>query len=143
MRRLLEDRSGPAACQHIGTQHASENFGLLFNNQVADSCKAQGAPDCEVYPFDLVNTDDIDSLAKRILQDKQVDVLVNNAGIMVPGSAYEGGTCIMPWLLSGCVIIVWLQHLSGFKNGVPLYIIYTFWTSEQYVRLLICTNQLM
>ncbi|KAA6429628.1 MAG: hypothetical protein FRX49_00062 [Trebouxia sp. A1-2] len=50
--------------------------------EVADSCQSQGAAACEIYPFDLVNTGDIDSLAKRILADKQVDVLVNNAGIM-------------------------------------------------------------
>jgi len=49
-----------------------------------------GAAACEIYPFDLVNTGDIDSLAKRILADQQVDVLVNNAGIMVSGSASEG-----------------------------------------------------
>ena len=66
---------------------------------MTDSCKSHGAPDCEIYPFDLVNTDDIDSLAKKILQDKQIDVLVNNAGIMVPGSAYEGGTYLTCWLL--------------------------------------------
>ena len=58
--------------------------------QVADSCQSQGAAACEIYPFDLVNTGDIDSLAQRILADKQVDVLVNNAGIMVSGSASEG-----------------------------------------------------
>ena len=57
---------------------------------MADSCKSQGAADCEIYPFDLVNTGDIDSLAKKVLADKQVDVLVNNAGIMTAGSAYEG-----------------------------------------------------
>lgn len=58
--------------------------------EVADSCQSQGAAACEIYPFDLVNTGDIDSLAQRILADKQVDVLVNNAGIMVSGSAFEG-----------------------------------------------------
>lgn len=57
---------------------------------MADSCKSQGAADCEIYPFDLVNIGDIDSLAKKMLADKQVDVLVNNAGIMTAGSAYEG-----------------------------------------------------
>ena len=63
---------------------------LSIAAQVADSCKSQGAAACEIFPFDLVNTGDIDSLAKRILADQQVDVLVNNAGIMVSGSASEG-----------------------------------------------------
>ena len=57
---------------------------------MADICKSQGAADCEIYPFDLVNTGDIDSLAQKVLADKQIDVLVNNAGIMTAGSAYEG-----------------------------------------------------
>lgn len=59
-------------------------------SQVADSCKSHGAADCEIYPFDLVNTEDIDSLAKKVLGDRQIDVLVNNAGILTAGSAYEG-----------------------------------------------------
>ena len=67
--------------------------------QVADSCKSHGAADTEVYPFDLVNTDDIDSLAKKILQDKEVHVLVNNAGIMTAGSVYQGTTPPVLWLL--------------------------------------------
>lgn len=37
-----------------------------------------------------MNTGDIDHLAKKVLADRQVDVLVNNAGIMTAGSAYEG-----------------------------------------------------
>ena len=58
--------------------------------QVAHTCESHGAAGCEVYPFDLLKTDLIDSVAKKILGDRQVDVLVNNAGIMVAGSAHQG-----------------------------------------------------
>ena len=43
-----------------------------------------------MYPFDLLKTDQIDSLAKKVLGERQIDVLVNNAGIMVAGSAHQG-----------------------------------------------------
>ena len=58
--------------------------------QVAHTCESHGAAGCEVYPFDLLKTDQIDSLAKKVLGNRQVDVLVNNAGIMVAGSAHQG-----------------------------------------------------
>lgn len=58
--------------------------------QVAHSCQSQGAADCEVYPFDLLNTAEVDSLAQKVLRDRHIDVLVNNAGIMVAGSVHQG-----------------------------------------------------
>ena len=58
--------------------------------QVAHSCEGHGAAGCEVYPFDLLKTDQIGSLAKKVLGERQIDVLVNNAGIMVAGSAHQG-----------------------------------------------------
>lgn len=60
------------------------------DSQVADSCEQHGAADCEIFPFDLLRTGEIDSLAKKVLADKHIDVLVNNAGIMTAGSAFEG-----------------------------------------------------
>lgn len=58
--------------------------------QVAHSCESHGAASCETYPFDLLNTAEIDSLAQKVLGNQQVDVLVNNAGMMVAGSAHQG-----------------------------------------------------
>lgn len=58
--------------------------------QVAHSCEGHGAAGCEVYPFDLLKTDQIDSLAKKVLCERQIDVLVNSAGMMVAGSAHQG-----------------------------------------------------
>ena len=77
--------------------------------QVAESCKTHGAADVELYPFDLLKTNDIDSIAQKILAEKQLDVLVNNAGIMTPGSAYEGQHCCRPLLLICTAIIIILQ----------------------------------
>lgn len=58
--------------------------------QVAHTCESHGAAACETYPFDLLNTAEIDLLAQKVLGNQQVDVLVNNAGMMVAGSAHQG-----------------------------------------------------
>ncbi|KAL3149912.1 hypothetical protein ABBQ38_013277 [Trebouxia sp. C0009 RCD-2024] len=84
---------GRAVAEAFAREGAS--LALLARNkalleEAADSCKSQGAAKCEIYPFDLVNTGDINSLAKQVLADEQVDVLVNNAGILTAGSAFEG-----------------------------------------------------
>ena len=52
-----------------------------------------------------MNTGDIDHLAKKVLADRQVDVLVNNAGIMTAGSAYEG--------------VCHIQHVSAISIMAP------------------------
>lgn len=54
--------------------------------QVAHSCKAKGAASCDVLPVDLSKFGDVEKFAKDVLgKHKQVDVLVNNAGMGAPG----------------------------------------------------------
>lgn len=54
--------------------------------QVAHSCKAKGAASCDVLPVDLSQSGGVEKLARDVLaKHKQVDVLVNNAGIGAPG----------------------------------------------------------
>lgn len=65
--------------------------------QLAHSCESHGAAGCEIYPFDLLKTDQIDSLAQKVLGNQQIDVLVNNAGIMVAGSAHQGRLLSSAW----------------------------------------------
>lgn len=61
--------------------------------QVADDCKAEGAASCETHVVDLSVSDAVESFAKGVLsKHKQVDVLVNDAGMGAPGknSPLEG-----------------------------------------------------
>ena len=54
--------------------------------QVAHSCKVKGAASCDVLPVDLSQSGDVEKFAKEVLgKHKQVDVLVNNAGMGAPG----------------------------------------------------------
>lgn len=58
---------------------------------VAADCEANGAPKTRVYPADLTQPRAVDELAEAVLQDVEaVDVLVNNAGMGVRGTASEG-----------------------------------------------------
>ena len=66
---------------------------VLCDLKVANSCKAKGASSCETHSVDLSQSDDVESFAKAVLsKHKQVDVLVNNAGMGAPGknSPLEG-----------------------------------------------------
>lgn len=59
---------------------------MLCALQVADSCKAKGAASCETHAVDLSQPDAVESFAKVVLaKHKQVDVLVNNAGMGTAG----------------------------------------------------------
>ena len=54
--------------------------------QVAQSCTAKGAAGCDVLPVDLSQAGEVEQFAKDVLEKhKQVDVLVNNAGMGAPG----------------------------------------------------------
>ncbi|KAL3142159.1 hypothetical protein ABBQ38_002517 [Trebouxia sp. C0009 RCD-2024] len=54
--------------------------------QVAQSCTAKGAAGCDVLPVDLSQAGEVEQFAKDVLgKHKQVDVLVNNAGMGAPG----------------------------------------------------------
>lgn len=54
--------------------------------QVAKSCKDKGAASCETYAVDLSEADAVEGFAKTVLsKHKQVDVLVNNAGMGTAG----------------------------------------------------------
>lgn len=54
--------------------------------QVANSCKAKGAASCDIHAVDLSQADAVEGFAKAVLsKHKQVDVLVNNAGMGTDG----------------------------------------------------------
>lgn len=54
--------------------------------QVAQSCTAKGAARCDVLPVDLSQLGEVEQFARDVLdKHKQVDVLVNNAGMGAPG----------------------------------------------------------
>lgn len=59
---------------------------LMCMRQVAHSCRGKGAASCDVLPVDLSQSGDVEKFAKDVLaKHKQVDVLVNNAGMGAPG----------------------------------------------------------
>jgi short-subunit dehydrogenase len=59
--------------------------------QVADECRAHGAPETSVHGVDLTDAGQVEELAQRLLGERgHVDVLVNNAGLGVPGTPTEG-----------------------------------------------------
>lgn len=53
-------------------------------HEVADACRALGAPEARVYPCDFASLDQVRDLADRLLADlPEIHVLVNNAGGVV------------------------------------------------------------
>lgn len=76
--------SSVSELQHLST--LSRNGSMNCVLQVAHSCKAKGAASCDVLPVDLSKSRDVEKFAKDVLgKHKQVDVLVNNAGMGAPG----------------------------------------------------------
>ena len=54
--------------------------------QVAESCRAKGAASCDDESVDISQSEAVQKFAKNVLsKHKQVDVLVNNAGMGAPG----------------------------------------------------------
>jgi short-subunit dehydrogenase len=80
--------------QAIATALAKEGAGLALVarkkdqlDETAAVSKEHGAAFADVYPTDLTNGANIDSLAKQLLEKHgAVDILVNNAGMMTKGS---------------------------------------------------------
>jgi len=62
---------------------ASRKLNLL--QEVAEACSRAGSPKTKVYAVDLSDSNQVDKLAKSLLDapHKGVDILVNNAGMML------------------------------------------------------------
>lgn len=61
-----------------------------LSQQVAQKCKEMGAPDAVVLPFNLCNTDALDTLAEAAWNAfGRIDIFYNNAGISQRGTTIE------------------------------------------------------
>lgn len=90
--------------------------------QVAHSCKAKGAASCDVLPVDLSQSGGVEKFAKDVLaKHKQVDVLVNNAGMGAPGQNSPlsdpgivicGAWSSLKWCVSCVITVCMLWDLS-------------------------------
>lgn len=75
---------------------ASRGFDLILvardggrMTELADKVKAATGQSAEVLPADLTRSDDVDLVAKRLREDADINLLVNNAGMSLNGGILD------------------------------------------------------